>query len=195
MLDEYETLFGRLNSAVMREPDLRYTVAQPLLNQMVTFTRDNRLVLLGQQPNAHFILMDQNQLSPYVEQDAFPLFEHDEGTTDGELAELVRKVLTERVHVEPEFLDGVVEETAGHPFLTVNMLVELGDWLIETERSVSSLTLDARDFERFRRQKLRPRTISGQSGVFVLPGGHPRGAEFSGTQDHAMVARHLHVHS
>src|SRR5204863_4372926 len=115
-----ETLFGRLKSAVAREPDLRYTVAQPLLNQMVSFTRENLLVFLGQQPNAHFILMDQNQLSAYVQQDSFPLFQHEDGTMQGELAELVRKVLTERVSVDPSFVDGVHSETAGHPFLAVN---------------------------------------------------------------------------
>jgi hypothetical protein len=160
VLDEYETLFGRLKSAVAREPDLRYTVAQPLLNQMVAFTRDNLLVFLGQQPNAHFIFMDQNQLSAYVQQDSFPLFRHDEGTPQGELSELVRKVLTERVSVDPTFVDGVYSETAGHPYLTVNLLVEFVEWLIEKKRPVSSLHLDRDDFEKFAKQQLRPKKVS-----------------------------------
>jgi hypothetical protein len=160
VLDEYETLFGRLKSAVAREPELRYTVAQPLLNQMVAFTRDNLLVFLGQQPNAHFILMDQNQLSSYVEQDPFPLFDHYEGTGQGELSELVRKVLTDRVSVDSSFVDALHAETAGHPYLTVNILVEFVEWLIEKQRSVSSLQLDGDDFARFSKQKLRPRNVS-----------------------------------
>lgn len=160
VLDEYETLFGRLKSAVAREPDLRYAVAQPLLNQMVAFTRDNLLVFLGQQPNAHFILMDQNQLSAYVEQDPFPLFEHDEGTGIGELPELVRKVLTERVAVDSSFVDALHSETAGHPYLTVNVLVEFVEWLIEKRRPVSSLQLDGEDFAKFSKQKLRPKNVS-----------------------------------
>jgi hypothetical protein len=160
VLDEYETLFGRLKSAVAREPDLRYSVAQPLLNQMVAFTRDNLLVFLGQQPNAHFILMDQNQLSAYVEQDTFPLFEHDAGALHGELAELIRKVLTERVSIDASFIDGVYRETSGHPYLTVNLLVELVEWLIETRRPVSSLQLDGDDLEKFTKQKLRPKDLN-----------------------------------
>ena len=160
VLDEYETLFGRLNSAVSREEDLRYTVAQPLLNQMVEFSRENLLVFLGQQPNAHYILMDQNQLSAYVQQDSFPLFQHEAGTVQGELSELIRKVLTERVSVDPSFVDEVHSETAGHPYLTVNLLVEFVDWLIEKQRPVSSLSLDAVDFEKFVKAKLRPKDVS-----------------------------------
>lgn len=160
VLDEYETLFGRLKSAVDREPDLRYTVAQPLLNQMVAFTRENLLVFLGQQPNAHFILMDQNQLSPYVEQDSFPLFQHDQVGVRGELAELIRKVLTEQVSVDRSFVEGIYLETAGHPFLTVNLLIEFVEWLIERERPVSSLQLNGGDLEKFTKDKLRPKHVS-----------------------------------
>lgn len=74
VLDEYETLFGRLKAAAESDDNVRYAIAQPLLDQMVAFTRDNLLVFLGQQPDAHYVLMDQNQLSAYMEQDAFPLF-------------------------------------------------------------------------------------------------------------------------
>lgn len=59
VLDEYETLFGHMQAAMARSPSTRYTVVQPLLNQMVAFTRDNLLVFLGQQPNAHYLLMEQ----------------------------------------------------------------------------------------------------------------------------------------
>src|SRR5205085_8822935 len=79
VLDEYETLFGQMAAAEHRDRELRYTVLQPLLNQMVAFSQENLLVFIGQRPDAHFILMDQNQLSPYVEQDAFPLFANDPG--------------------------------------------------------------------------------------------------------------------
>ena len=97
VLDEYETLFERLRLAVARDRELRYAVAQPLLNQMVGFSRENLLIFIGQRPDSHYILMDQNQLSPYVKQDPFPLFEHTKGRTATEFTELVRKVLTERV--------------------------------------------------------------------------------------------------
>ena len=168
ILDEYETLFGRLRSAVAREPDLRYTVAQPLLNQMVAFTRDNLLVFLGQQPNAHFILMDQNQLSAYVEQDSFPLFQHDVGRLGGELDTLVRRVLTDRMAIDASFVDGVYGETAGHPYLTVNLLVDIVEWLIEKERPVSALRLDGADFDAYAKQRLRPKHLglSPEYGFF-----------------------------
>ena len=34
VIDEYETLFGRISAGVRKNPDLKYMVAQPLLNQM-----------------------------------------------------------------------------------------------------------------------------------------------------------------
>jgi hypothetical protein len=149
VIDEYETLFGRLRSALRANPDLRYTVVQPLLNQMVAFTRDHLLVFMGQQPDAHYILMDQNQLSAYVEQDPFPLFVHERGAATGEFAELVSKVLSERIAVDGGFLDSLHAESAGHPFLTVNLLVEFVDWLIDSRRPARALRLRAHDVEEF----------------------------------------------
>lgn len=159
VLDEYETLFERLRLAVHRNPELRYTVVQPLLNQMVEFTGENLLVFIGQRPDAHFILMDQNQLSAYVQQDAFPLFEHGDGST--EFAELLRKVATERVALDSGFVDAVYAETAGHPFLTVKMMIEVFDWLIATRRSVRALHLSETDFRDF----AEPRLSSTHLGV------------------------------
>jgi len=160
ILDEYETLFGRLKTSVRRTPDVRYTVVQPLLNQMVGFAAENLLVFLGQQPNAHFILMDQNQLSPYVEQDSFPLFQRGPDIGTDEFAALVRKVLTERVELKQSFLDALYSETAGHPFLTVKVLVAMLDWLIEGRRPLRDLKLSAHDFEGFHRSKLNTRELS-----------------------------------
>ena len=160
VVDEYETLFGRMSAGVRKNPDLKYLVAQPLLNQMAAFSRHNLLVLMGQQPNAHFILMDQNQLSPYVEQDPFPLFEHLPGSTIGEFSELLRKILTEHIRFDPTFADQVFSETAGHPWLTVNVLVELVEWLIDQKRPRGRLSLKADDFLRFARDKLNPSSLA-----------------------------------
>jgi hypothetical protein len=153
LLDEYETLFERMRLAAKRDKELRYTIVQPLLNQIVTFARDNLVVFIGQRPDAHFILMDQNQLSPYVQQDPFPLFEY-EGEGGGEFRELVRKILTERVTFDPGFLRAVYDETAGHPYLTVRLLVTFVDWLISTRRSTGALNLDEQDFAGFAESKL-----------------------------------------
>ena len=155
IVDEYETLFAFLRASAEQNPYVRYTVVQPLLNQLVEFARDNLLVLLGQQPDAHFILMDQNQLAPYVRQDPFPLFELDIGTRAGEFGELVEKVLTERIGCDPGFLGALHRETAGHPYLTVNVLCGLVDWLIEQKRPYRGLSLNEADFAAFREAKLR----------------------------------------
>jgi hypothetical protein len=160
VLDEYETLFERLRLAARRDPELRYAVVQPLLNQMVAFGRDNLLVFVGQRPDAHFILMDQNQLSAYVEQDSFPLFRHVAGALTSEFAELLRKVLSERVSFDSEFVDAVFDETAGHPYLTVNLLVAFVDWMIEVKRQVGELRLTRDDFGRFSLDKLVPAELS-----------------------------------
>jgi len=116
---------------------------------MVAFARANLIIFLGQQPNAHFILMDQNQLSPYVRQDAFPLFGHNTGEPREEFAQLVRKVLTAPIDPDVSFINAVFKETAGHPFLTVNLLADFVDWLIEQRRPVSGLALTSDDVEQF----------------------------------------------
>ncbi|MCY3687882.1 MAG: hypothetical protein OXG90_02735 [Gammaproteobacteria bacterium] len=154
ILDEYETLFGTLASTASNDPELRYMVIQPILNQLLEFSYGNLLVLLGQQPDAHFILMDQNQLAPYVEQDSFPLFEHRTGTTTGEFSELVRKILGDRVDCSPSFLDQLYNETAGHPYLTANVLSEFVDWLIEIRRPQMNLRAEDSDFITFAKTKL-----------------------------------------
>ena len=149
VIDEYETLFGLLESTADHTPHVRYTVVQPILNQLRGFARNNLLVFLGQQPNAYFILMDQNQLAPYVEQDPFPLFEHLSGTTKGEFAELTQQVLRGHIECTPRFLDCLYAETAGHPYLTVNILVEFVDWLIDVRRAYRTLTVRDGDFDEF----------------------------------------------
>jgi hypothetical protein len=165
VLDEYETLFGQLTASLVSRPELRYLVVQPLLNQLVEFTRDNLLVFMGQQPNAHFILLDQNQLSPVVEQDSFPLFTHDPAAAmSGEFYELVHKVMSSHVDLEPEFVTMVYRETGGHPFLTVKLLVAFMDWLIESRYSVSNLSpVSAELFATFARESLTGNKIAFSS--------------------------------
>ena len=154
IIDEYETLFGMLKASVVDDPVVRYSVVQPILNQLMEFSMSNLLVFLGQQPDAHFILMDQNQLAPYVEQDSFPLFEHRKGTVTGEFAELLRKIFGDRIDCSAQFMDAVFEETAGHPYLTANVLGEFVDWLIEQKRPQHGLRVDDKDFSKFARSKL-----------------------------------------
>lgn len=154
VVDEYDTLFGHLDAVATSQSLLRYTIVQPLLNQFVEFARDNLLVFLGQRPDAHFILMDQNQLAPYVEQDSFPLFDHIEGTGAGEFGLLVGKILSDRIGASPGFMDALYRETAGHPYLTVNVLRVLIDWLIEQRKPLRGLRLRKDHFWSFRKHKL-----------------------------------------
>ncbi|WP_406383983.1 hypothetical protein OHU25_41020 [Streptomyces sp. NBC_00117] len=160
VLDEYETLFGVLGLALQRDPGTRYTVVQPLLNQMVQFARENLLVFLGQQPDAHFILMEQNQLSPYVRQDPFPLFAHENGSEDSEFARFTQKVMSQQVSLDAGFVDAVYAETAGHPWLTVNLLRDFVDFLIKQERRQSDLYLRPEDAAKFAELRLRASHIS-----------------------------------
>lgn len=154
VLDEYETLFERLAAAARRDRELRYTIVQPLLNQFVAFSRSNLVVFVGQRPDAHYIIMDQNQLSPYIEQDAFPLFPHVSGNVTSEFRELVRKVLTDRVLFDDGFLDCLHAETGGHPYLTVNLLTDICDWLIAKRRSARALQLTSDDYLIFAEERL-----------------------------------------
>lgn len=160
VLDEYETLFERMGAALRRDRELRYTVIQPLLNQMVAFSRQNLLILIGQRPDAHYIIMDQNQLSPYVEQDMFPLFDHTDGATHSEFYNLLGKILTNRVSFDDSFVNAVYLETGGHPWLTVNLLVDFFDWLIQCDRPVPVHNLTYEDFERFACIRLTTEYIS-----------------------------------
>ena len=159
ILDEYETLFGLLRSAAKDDTAARYNVVQPILDQLAGFSQDNLLVFLGQQPDAHFILMDQNQLAPYVTQDSFPMFEHVTGTATGEFSELVKKILAERIECSAGFLDALFQETAGHPYLTANVLVEFVWWLIEKKRPQLGLQVREEDFANFSRKMLDTNAI------------------------------------
>ncbi len=47
VLDEYETLFGRLRQTLKADPGKRYSIVQPLLNQFVAFTQENLRRLEG----------------------------------------------------------------------------------------------------------------------------------------------------
>ena len=171
IIDEYETLFGQLDAAAEGSRLTRYNVVQPILNQLTSFSHENLLVFLGQKPGAHFILMDQNQLAPYVSQEPFPLFEHTPGNTRDEFSALVDKILGGRVECAADFLDALFDETAGHPFLTANVLVEFVDWLIATKRPQSALHVDSDDFDGFGSRRLTTdRILSSQEYEFFRKG-------------------------
>ena len=153
IIDEYETLFGLLNAKAQQDDWVRYSVVQPLLSQMVAFSTSNLLVFLGQRPDAHAILMSQNQLSPLVRQDSFPLFEHINGSTTSEFARFLEKVLS-GLGMSAGFIDSVYEETSGHPYLTVNLMIDFCDWLIASHRRTSGLRLEPADMDGFTRDRL-----------------------------------------
>lgn len=154
VIDEYESLFALLDAYSRRNDDLRTFVVQPLLSQMVSFARTNLLILMGQRPDAHYIALGQNQLSPLVQQDRFPLFEHYLGGLETEFAQFVGKVLSDKLPFTSGFVDSTFAETSGHPYLTVNLLVDLCDWLISRQTPLEGLQADADLFETFTRERL-----------------------------------------
>lgn len=160
ILDEYETLFGRLRAASRVDPDLKFTVIFPLLGQLVAFARENMLVFVGQQPNAHFILMEQNPLSAYVKQDSFPLFQRHKNSKVDEFSELVSKVLTEKYGYTHKFLDHLFAQTGGHPFLTVNVLVSCVEWLISSRIRRAEIRFDEELWSQFASSELVPTKIA-----------------------------------
>jgi hypothetical protein len=159
ILDEYEIMFGRLLAAVRSDPDLRYSVAQPLFHQLMGFARNNLLILVGQRPDAYNVLSDLNQLSPYVQQDYFPLFSHGTGGGEDEFRDLLARILPDPFVLDASFEDAVYAETGGHPYLTANVLVSFVDWLIEQQRSTSDLSLGEADFHAFTSFGLSPARI------------------------------------
>ena len=130
IIDEYDRLFGLLRVVGRRNEDARQLIIQPLLDQFVEFATENLLILLGQQPNAHYIFMDQNQLSAYVQQEPYPLFNHEVSSHESEFHELVRRTFQTTLQFDTTFVDAIYEETGGHPFLAVNLLRDFVDWLI-----------------------------------------------------------------
>jgi len=154
VLDEYEQLFGRLRWAVARDDYLQYTVAHPLLSQMASFGQENLLVLLGQKPDAHHILMTYNQLSPLARQDSFPLFEHGVGRTDSEFVQFLQRVMSPLVEFEGDFADAVYGETSGHPYLTVNLMIDVLDWLMARRGRGDAALLSQNDFGSFKATQL-----------------------------------------
>lgn len=149
IVDEYDRLFGRLRVAGRRSEDARHLVIQPLLDQFVEFATENLLILLGQQPNAHFIFMDQNQLSAYVQQEPYPLFSHTAGSPDSEFHELVGRTFQKTLRFDTSFVDSVYEETGGHPFLAVNLLRDFVDWLIQKKVIPSEMLLTSELFSEY----------------------------------------------
>jgi hypothetical protein len=161
IIDEYETLFGLLNAKARHDEWARFAIVQPLLSQMVAFSVSNLLIFLGQRPDAHAILMSQNQLTPLVRQDSFPLFEHREGSTTSEFAQFLSKVL-EGMNLSTGFIDAVYAETSGHPYLTVNMMVDLCEWLISNHRQADA-RLEATDVDGFARDRLAAAVLQKSS--------------------------------
>lgn len=154
IIDEYESLFALINAYVRLNKDQKVLVALPLLSQMVDFGTRNLLILMGQRPDAYQILSTQNQLSPLVNQHRFPLFEHINNATDTEFTQFLSYVLSDRLPFDSSFAAAVFEETSGHPYLTVNLLVDFCDWLITTKYRLAEASLSAQQFTHFAKDRL-----------------------------------------
>lgn len=154
IIDEYESLFALINAYVHRDSDLKVLVALPLLSQMVDFATRNLLIFMGQRPDAYLVLSAQNQLSPLVQQYSFPLFQHIDSAPNTEFTQLLSYVLTEKLPFDASFATAVFEETSGHPYLTVNLMVDFCDWLIGNRFRISEERLSGQQFENFVKDRL-----------------------------------------
>lgn len=160
VLDEYETFFGLLEAYAKMDAIIKFSIVLPLLSQMVRFSAKNLLIFMGQRPDAFYILPAQNQLSPLVKQHNFPLFEHFSGSTDSEFSQFLRKVLSPKLPFTASFNDAVYSETSGHPYLTVNLMVDFCDWLIENNSMNSEIMLDGNIFQSFSKVRLTIAALS-----------------------------------
>jgi len=153
IIDEYESLFDLIDTYTDRTPGLKVLVALPLISQMLGFSMKNTLLFMGQRPDAHMILLSQNQLSPNVRQYAFPLFEHQPGAPS-EFATLVSRILGQHLRVTDPFIEAVYQETKGHPYLTVNVLVDFCEWLMESTTFELGSELGGHHFADFSSERL-----------------------------------------
>ncbi|WP_448120966.1 hypothetical protein [Xanthomonas arboricola] len=154
LLDEYESLFGLLLHIGNDDPVIRYSVAQPLLSQMLAFSQSNVLVFMGQRPDAHAIFLAQNQLTPNVREHSFPLFNHESAADNSEFNQFLRNVLSPRLPFTKAFADAVYKETNGHPYLTVNLMTDFCEWLIDKEAHYPSEALQEHTYQSFSQQSL-----------------------------------------
>lgn len=154
IIDEYETLFGLIDAYSRESRALKVMVALPLLSQMVDFATRNLLIFMGQRPDAYLVLSAQNQLSPLVRQLSFPLFEHIDGAPDTEFSQLLAYVLNEKLPFDTSFAAAVYEETSGHPYLTVNLMVDFCNWLIVNRYRLDGSALTGQQFKDFARDRL-----------------------------------------
>ncbi|WP_374359899.1 hypothetical protein [Pseudoduganella danionis] len=154
IIDEYETLFGLIDAYSRADRALKVMVALPLLSQMVDFATRNLLIFMGQRPDAYLVLSAQNQLSPLVRQLSFPLFEHVDGAPNAEFSQLLAYVLGEKLPFDTSFGTAVYEETSGHPYLTVNLMVDFCDWLITNRYRLGGAALTGQQFADFAKDRL-----------------------------------------
>jgi hypothetical protein len=89
-----------------------------------------------------------------VRQHSFPLFEHIDGARDTEFSQFLRYVLGEKLTFDTSFATAVYEETSGHPYLTVNLMVDFCDWLIVTRYRLGAGFLTGQQFADFARDRL-----------------------------------------
>jgi hypothetical protein len=156
IVDEYESLFGLIDSYVQEDVGLKVRVALPLMSQMVDFGTRNLLIFMGQRPDAYQIIPSQNQLSPLVTQHGFPLFAHVHGAPKTEFTQFLSRILSDQLAFDASFATSVYEETSGHPYLTVNLMVDFCDWLISTRHRLDSGALSAMHFGNFSKDRLTP---------------------------------------
>lgn len=98
-------------------------------------------------------------MSPLVQQYRFPLFEHISNAGDTEFTQFLAYVLSEKLPFDASFATAIFQETSGHPYLTVNLMVDFCDWLIVNQYRLSEAQLSAQQFTHFVKDRLTPAAL------------------------------------
>jgi hypothetical protein len=84
---------------------------------------------------------------------------------------LLRMAMSGHIELDDDFVTRVYEETGGHPFLTIKLLISFMDWLIAAKRPISCLApVRPELFSEFTSSNLDPITILNDSNYDFFKG-------------------------
>jgi hypothetical protein len=176
VLDEYESLFRWLHDIGTATPTAKHDFVNPLLDSLVRASESWGFLFLGLEPGAARIFMEDNPLTPRLQTQPFPMFQHAPGDTTSEFSQLVRIVLTTNFDVEPMLVDRLFYFSAGHPHFAVSLLREFLDWRIQNINHKKRL-LRAEWWDDFEHNRLVPLLMQHSPFFGTYSGLHARWRE------------------
>lgn len=180
VIDEYESLFRWLYDIVAEKPTARHDFVNPLLDGLVRASEKWAFLFLGLEPGAARIFMEDNPLTPRLQSQPFPMFQHEPGSTVTEFGQLVRLVITTNFEIEPMLIDRLFYFSAGHPHFAVSLLREFLDWRIQTIPNTHRV-LRAEWWDSFDSRRLTPLLMQHSAFFSTYTGLHSRWRNETGT--------------